>query len=118
MRHNDKGGLLDAILTDNATESESEGSGCETLDSPSSLKKPQRSSCQEYCNITVTTPMMTDKFHGNCSLGIHKEVLNSSETSMLGDSGITSGNPLNLSLSYKPYSFQSKCRLTVDKLNG
>ena len=50
IRRDDKSSLLDAILTDNATESESEGSGCETLDNSSRTAQSSREGCDFVVN--------------------------------------------------------------------
>ena len=110
MRQGDKSSLLDAILADNVTESESEGSGCETLDN---LSRTAQSS-QEGCDFVVNSRTVTDKFHAYCSLGIRKEIR---ITNNLGTS--TTTDDLSGSLtSCKRYILRSKYGVTVDKLNG
>lgn len=111
-KRDNKGSLLDSILTDNVTESESEDSGCETLDNLS--RKAQKS--QEDNNVLVNSTTAADIFHGNHSLGIRKRKLNSCTTNDLGTS-TTTDSPSSSPLSCKHSVVRNKGGV-VDKLNG
>ena len=106
-RQADKNGLLDAILTDNTTESESENSDCEAMDSLSITK-----SSQADCNVIVNSPMVTGKSDENQCTAIKDGMLNSSEKSMLADDFSIATS--NLTPPYKPYCFRSKHRLILN----
>ena len=94
-----KYGLVDAILTENITDSESEDSTFEALSITNGAQ----------IDFTTTTQMTTGKFH-SCSLAIQQGEQNVIEASTLTDA------PLSVS-SYHEYSFRSK-GLTIEELNG